>query len=264
MQPILNIALRASRQASEYINQTIDKNDPKPSETLANEKLLSHLEESLYQNFYDALKKANPTHFIVSMGETLDQIKDDSWQINRIHSPDHLLRKLPSCAYSLLHKHHGKSQNALLVSPFSNLEYTATRGSGATLNGRRIRCSATKSLDQAIIATNIFKPFSSSSDRHILADLSIELGAHVQQLLVSHCDALDIAMVASGQIDAAVLTNVNYQEVEAALLLCQEAGLLTGTFNGMPFSSKENKIIVANPKLFKSLAQRLNNFQTRI
>ena len=70
-------------------------------------------------------------------------------------------------------------------------------------------------------------------------------------------------MVASGQIDAAILTNVNYQEIESALLLCQEAGVLTGTFNGMPFSSKENKIIVANPKLFKGLVQRFNNFQTR-
>ncbi len=264
MQPILNIALRASRQASEYINQTIDKNDPKPTESLANAKLIAHLEESLYQNFYDALKKANPTHFIVSLGETLEQVKEDSWHINHIQSPDHLLRKLPSCAYSLLHKHQGKAQNALVVSPFSQLEYTATRGSGATLNGRRIRCSATKSLDQAVVATNLFKHFSSASEKHILADLSSELGSQTQQVLVNHCDLLDIAMVASGQIDAAVLINVNFQDIEPALLLCQEAGLLTGTFSGMPYSSKESKLIIANPKLFKLLAQRLNHFQTRL
>lgn len=264
MQPILNIALRASRQASEYIIQTIDKNDPKPSDTFANAKLVSHLEESLYQNFYDALKKANPTHFIVGLGETLEQVKEDSWQINPIHNSEHLLRKLPSCAFSILHKHQGKSQNALLSCPISNFEYTATRGSGATLNGRRIRCSATKSLEQAVVASNIFKPLNNSSDRHILADLAMELSTHAQQIVMNHCDALDIAMVASGQIDAAVLTNVNYQEVEAALLLCQEAGVLTGNFSGMPFSQKEDKLIVANPKLFKSLAQRLNSFQARI
>lgn len=264
MQPILNIALRASRQASEYIIQTIDKNDPKPSDTFANAKIIAHLEESLYQNFYDALKKANPTHFIVAMGETLEQIKEDSWQINHIHNPDHLLRKLPSCAFSLLHKHQGKSQNALLSCPISNFEYTATRGSGATLNGRRIRCSATKSLDQAIIASNIFKPLNHSSERHILSDLGMELSSHAQQIVMGHCDALDIAMVASGQIDAAVLTNVNHQEIEAALLLCQEAGVLTGNFSGMPFTSRENKLIVANPKLFKALAQRLNSFQSRL
>jgi len=264
MQPILNIALRASRQASEYIIQTIDKNDPKPCETYANAKLLSHLEESLHQNFYDALKKANPTHFIVGLGETLDKTKDDSWHINHIHNPDHLLRKLPSCAYSILHKHHGKAQNTLLVSPFSNLEFTGTRGSGAALNGRRIRCSSTKDLDQAVVATNVLKQFSTSNSKHIVADFANELGSQVQQVLSGYCDALDIAMVASGQIDAAILTNVNHQEIESALLLCQEAGVLTGTFNGMPFTAKEDKIIVANPKLFKGFVQRLNGFQDRI
>lgn len=263
MQPILNIALRASRQACEYITQTIDKNDPKPSESYANAKLLSHLEESLHQNFYDALKKANPTHFIIGFGETLEKTKDDSWQINNIHNPEHLLRKLPSCAFSLLHKHQGKPQNSLLVSPFSSLEFTATRGSGAALNGRRIRCSATKSLDEAVVATNTLKQFTEIQERHVLADFTSELSSQVKQVLASYCDALDIAMVASGQIDAAILTNVHYHEIESALLLCQEAGVLTGTFNGMPFSSKENKLIVANPKLFKGLVQRFNGFQTR-
>ncbi|MFT6029416.1 MAG: myo-inositol-1(or 4)-monophosphatase [Oleiphilaceae bacterium] len=264
MQPILNIALRASRQASEYIIQTIDKNDPKPSESYANAKLLSHLEESLYQNFYDALKKANPAHFIVGLGETLEKTKDDSWHINQIHNPEHLLRKLPSCAYSILHKHHGKALNTLLVSPFSNLEFTGTRGSGAALNGRRIRCSSTKDLNQAVVATNVFKQFATCNTKHQISDFANELGSQVQQVLSGYCDALDIAMVASGQIDAAILTNVNFQEVESALLLCQEAGVLTGTFNGMPFSAKEDKIIVANPKLFKGLVQRLNGFQERI
>ena len=159
--------------------------------------------------------------------------------------------------------HQGKSQNTLLVSPFSDLEFTATRGSGAALNGRRIRCSATKSLDQAVVATNALKQFTEAQERHVLADFTTELSSQVNQVLVGYCDALDIAMVASGQIDAAILTNVNYQEIESALLLCQEAGVLTGTFNGMPFSSKENKIIVANPKLFKGLVQRFNIFQTR-
>jgi myo-inositol-1(or 4)-monophosphatase len=158
----------------------------------------------------------------------------------------------------------GKSQNTLLVSPFSNLEFTATRGSGAALNGRRIRCSSTKNLDQAVIASNTLKQFSTSNEKHILSDFISELGSQVQQILVGYCDALDIAMVASGQIDAAVLTNVNFQEIESALLLCQEAGVLTGTFKGMPFSSKEDKIIVANPKLFKGLVQRLNGFQEKI
>jgi len=267
MQPILNIALRASRQTCEYINQSIDKNDPAQSDAHAHEKLLNHLEDTLFQNFFDCLKKANPTHFIVAPGETLSDVKDDSWHVNNIHNPSHLLRKLPSSAISLLHKHNGKAQNTLLVNPFSNDEYTASRGSGAALNGRRIRCTSTKSLGDAIVATNVLNQYAYHAEGHIVSDFMSELSANVNQVLIGNCNALDIAMVASGQIDAAVLTKVSAQEVEAALLLCQEAGVLCGTFSGGLFgaksSSNEEKLIVANPKLFKALVQRLNGYQTK-
>jgi len=264
MQPILNIALRASRQTREYINQIIDKNDPMQADEHANEKVLSHLEESLFQNFFDALKKANPTHFILAPGETLAEVKDDSWHINSFHNPEHLLRKLPSCAYSVVHRHQGKTQNALLVNPASGDEYTTSRGSGAALNGRRIRCTATKSLSHAIIATNTINQFSTHAEGHVISDFMTELSSSVAQILIGNCAALDIAMVASGQIDAAVLTNVDPSELEASLMLCQEAGVLSGTLNGGMFGAKEDKIIVANPKLFKALVQRLNGFQSKL
>ncbi|KZY33380.1 MULTISPECIES: inositol monophosphatase family protein [unclassified Oleiphilus] len=264
MKPILNIALRASRQACEYINQSIDKNDPNQSDPNANEKLVSHLESTLFQTFFDSLKKANPTHFIIAPDETPSDVKEDSWQVNGFHAPYNLLRKIPATAFSLVHKSSGKSQNALLVNPTNGDEYTASRGSGAALNGRRIRCTSPKSLAEATVAINTINQFDSPAESHVIADFISEVGSNVGQMQVSNCDALDVAMVAAGQIDAAILTKVNAKELEAALLLCQESGALTGTLNGGVFSDKEDKIIVANPKLFKALVQRFNTFQTRL
>lgn len=264
MKPILNIAVRASRQACEYINQSIDKNDPAQSDSSANEKLISHLEATLFQTFFDSLKKANPTHFIIAPDETPSDIKDDSWQINGFHAPYNLLRKIPNNAFSLIHKVSGKPQNALLVNPSNGDEYTASRGSGGALNGRRIRCTSPKSLADATIAINTINQFDSPAESHVIADFISEIGSNAGQMLVSNCDALDVAMVAAGQIDAAILTKVNAKELEAALLLCQEAGALVGTLNGGMFGPNEDKLIVANPKLFKSIVQRFNTFQTRL
>lgn len=263
MKPILNIALRAARQACEYINQNIDQNDLSLSDTQANVKLISHLEATLFQTFFDSLKKANPTHFIIAPNETPSEVKDDSWQVNSFHSPNNLLRKIPATAFSLVHKSSGKAQNALLVNPTNGDEYTASRGSGAALNGRRIRCTSPKSLSEATIAINTINQFD-SLDPNVVTNFINEVGNNVAQVQVTNCEALDIAMVASGQIDAAILTKVNANELEAALLLCQEAGALIGTLNGGVFNDKEDKLIVANPKLFKSLVQRFNTYQTRL
>jgi len=91
-----------------------------------------------------------------------------------------------------------------------------------------------------------------------------ELASSVYQTTISGCDALDIAMVASGQIEAAVLTKVESTFLDAPLLLCQEAGVLAGTFSGGMFSETEDKLVVANPKLFKALVQRLNTYQRKL
>jgi len=264
MQPILNIAIRASRQASEYINQTIDKNDPTQSDASANEKLLSHLEEVLFQTFFDSLKKANPTHYIVGPGETLAEPKEDSWHIYGIHNPAHLLRKLPSSAFSIVHKKNGKAQNALLVNPFTGDEFTASRGSGAALNGRRMRCSPLKRLEESIITTNVLNQLNTHAESHYISNFITELSTNASQVLLSSCDALDLAMVASGQIEAAILTNTKKSELDASLLFCQETGALSGSFSGGMFTENEDKIIVANPKLFKSLVQRLNIYQDKL
>jgi len=264
MQPILNIALRASRQSSEYINQLLDKQDPAQSDAHASEKMLSHLESTIFQNFFDNIKKSHPTHYLVEPGETLADVKEDSWHINSIHNPGHLLRKLPSCAYSVVHKHQGKTQDVLLANPFSGEEFTASRGGGAALNGRRIRCSSAKNLNTALVATNTWNQFSNHTTPHVITDFMTELTSSVYQTMINGCDALDIAMVASGQIEAAVLTKVDYQSLDASLLLCQEAGVLCGTLNGRLFSEGEDKLVVANPKLFKALVQRLNGYQGKL
>lgn len=263
MKPILNIALRTARQACEYINQNIDQNDPSQSDGSANAKLISHLEATLFQNFFDSLKKANSTHFIIAPDETPSEVKDDTWQVNSIHSPKNLLRKIPSTAFSLVHKSSGKAQNALLVNPTNGDEYTASRGSGAALNGRRIRCTSPKSLSEATVAINTINQFD-SLDHGVVSNFINEVGSSVGQVLVSNCEALDIAMVAAGQIDAAILTRVKASDLEASLLLAQEAGALIGTLNGGVFNDKEDKLIVANPKLFKTLVQRFNTFQARL
>ena len=264
MQPIVNIAVRAARQASEYITTNLDKHDSSQSDTNANQKLVAHLEETLHQIFFDSLKKANPNHFIIAPNETPTDDKEDSWKINQFHSAYNLIKRIPSTAFSAINKKSGKAQNTILVNPLNGDEFTASRGKGAALNGRRIRCNATKNLSDATIAINTINQINSFAESHIAGDFINEIATSSALISVSNCPALDVAMVASGQIDAAVLTKVDASELEPALLLCQEAGALIGTFNGGVFNDKQDKLIVANPKLFKGLVQRLNGYQNKL
>jgi len=264
MLPIMNIALRAARQANEYIVQAVDKRESNSADASADIKLLNHLEATLFQVLFDSLKPGYPTHYLAEPGETLASEKDDSWHIIGFDSASHLFKKLPTCTYSIVHRHQGKTQNTMVISPFTGNEFTATRGRGATLNSRRIRCTSAKSLAEASLGSNSINQFKNASQDHAIADFISELSNNVGQIYVSGNNTLDIAMVASGQLDAAVLTNSSIDTLEASLLLCQESGVLSGTLNGGLLKSGQGNIVAANPKLYKSLVQRFGGYEAKL
>ncbi|MFD2228844.1 inositol monophosphatase family protein [Alkalimarinus sediminis] len=264
MQPVINIALRAARQANEYILQTLDKQPVSFSDPEACAKQIKNLENTVYRVFFDALKKAYPAHHIGEPGEPLSSEHENSWSISRIHSPENMLRNLPFTGYSITCQQKGKIEHALFINPITDDEFSASRGHGAALNGKRIRVSDVRNLNQSLIASNILENTRNMSNPHVGMDLASELIQGTFNIRSTGCEAADLAYVAAGQLDAAVLTDIDMSELPGVLLICQEAGVLTGDFKGIPTAISTKRIIAANAKLFKSLIQKVHNYNARL
>ncbi len=264
MQPVINIALRAARQANEYILQTLDKQPVSFSDPEACTKQIEHIENTVYRVFFDALKKAYPTHYIAEPGEIISSEHENSWSISRIHSPENILRNLPFTGYSVTCQQKGKIEHAIFINPITDDEFSASRGHGAALNGKRIRVSDIKNLNQSIIASNVLENSRNMENAHVALDLTSELVKSSFSIRSTGCEAADLAYVAAGQLDATILTDVDMNELPAVLLICQEAGVLTGDFSGKPTTSSSKRIIAANAKLFKTLIQKVHNYNARL
>lgn len=256
MQPVINIALRAARQANEYIEHTLGQIEYSDSDRSKNAVQLQKLQEVVYKIFFDALKKAYPKHYIANQGEWHVNEKEHSWHISYFHSPENLMRKLPATGYSVVYKIKGKIEHAILVNPITGEEYAASRGHGASLNGKRIRALNTTDMSHSKIGSNLLSAAQKYESRHLIDDLAINIHQCSAGLQISDCYVIDIANVAAGKIEAAVLDQINIDDASAALLLCQEAGTLSGNFKGAPTSSNSKQLVIANPRLFKSLVQR--------
>ncbi|GEM_PF-1144344 len=265
MTPILNIALRAARQANEYIVQTIDKREPGALDSEADQQLLDHLETSLFQVLLDHLKRGYPTHYVAEPGETLAQDKDDSWQIHGFENITPFGRRFPGGSYSITHKQYGKTQHCLIVNPFTGDEYTAARGKGAAINSHRIRCTSTKSLADSVIATNVLNKLTGAATDHVKTDLLRDLAQSGSQVAITGNIIMDITLVAAGQADAVIVEDTDPAMLDGVLLLCQEAGTLSGTLSGgLVQEGRKGSLVVANPKLYKSIVQRLGGYDKKL
>ncbi|ARU56538.1 inositol-1-monophosphatase [Oleiphilus messinensis] len=266
MLPILNIAARTLRQASEFLQQVIERQEFVQEEPEMLAKKLLQIEKDIHRLFIQNIKKSFPEHYIAALGETdfSESDKETVWSLTPIHSGLNFAKGLPYTAISATCFVKGKAEHAIIINPTTGDEYAASKGRGASLNGKRIRVSSTKTVDQCLIATDaLFNPNMVSSP-HVRFDLYNSLSNNNFPLQQSNCPILDIANVAAGRIDAAVQLQPDVLDLQAAILICQEAGGLLGDLSGGGISSNSGQLVCANPKLFKSLLQKLYAFRDKV
>jgi len=145
--------------------------------------------------------------------------------------------------------------NAVIVDPVRREEFTASRGRGAQLNGRRIRVSNLGSLEGALLGTGI--PFKDHCDEK-LAPYSKTL-----ELLAGQCAgirragaaSLDLAYVAAGRLDAFWEMGLAPWDMAAGALLVREAGGLVADIDTSDNYLDSGNIVCGNPKCFKAVLQ---------
>jgi myo-inositol-1(or 4)-monophosphatase len=129
--------------------------------------------------------------------------------------------------------------------------FTASRGGGAQLDGRRIRVSKQVALDGALIGTG----FPYRSNARWIDEYLAMLKAVMQQtagIRRPGAAALDLAYVAAGRIDGFWELGLNPWDTAAGTLLITEAGGRIGTLTGEPYT-QGGHVVAGTPKVFDAL-----------
>jgi myo-inositol-1(or 4)-monophosphatase len=69
--------------------------------------------------------------------------------------------------------------------------------------------------------------------------------------------ALNLAYTAAGRLDGFFQIGLQQNEIEAGMLLLQEAGGLVGDFTGSTGYRTSGNLVAGNPKMFKALLQSI-------
>lgn len=265
MEPMLTIALRAARKAGELIERALERVDVVAFEEKGRNDFVTEIDQAAEKEIIYHLRKAYPDHTIV--GEETGRSQGDSdyeWVIDPLDGTTNFIHGIPHFAVSIACFYKGQVQHAVVLDPIKREEFTASRGKGAALNGRRIRVSSRKSLDGALIGTGI--PFNGYAFDNIMPYLAAlhEIAGKTAGIRRPGAASLDLAYVAAGRFDGFWEMNLQSWDIAAGLLLVKEAGGMVSDFRGGNDCMKSGNVVCATPKVFKPLLQIVGKHMGKI
>ncbi|MGK0500610.1 MAG: myo-inositol-1(or 4)-monophosphatase [Oceanicoccus sp.] len=257
MEPMLNIALRAARHAGEVVARAFEHVDTLEVKEKSANDYVTEIDQAAEKEVIYHISKAHPDHgFIGEEGGAQGNTDSDyQWIIDPIDGTTNFIHGIPHFAISIACLYKGQLEHGVILDPIRREEFTASRGKGSQVNGRRMRVSSRKSLDGALIGTGI--PFKSRSESHIPAyTKSLEAVAkQTAGIRRAGAASLDLAYVAAGRLDGFWEIGLNQWDIAAGVLLIRESGGLVADFNGDNSYMEKGNIVAGNPKCFKALLQ---------
>ena len=263
MQPMVNIALRAARLAAEQIARATERLDLIKSEQADVATFINDLCHQAERTIAHSIQKAYPHHSIVGDYSGLHKPVGEGptpcqWQVTPIDSIINFSNAVPSFALSLTGRINGKVTHALILNPITGDEFTASRGEGAQLNGKRLRVSNNKNLGGSLIGTGFLGRETDRSGLDIELSVLRELVQAGATPFNTGSVALNLDYTAAGRLDGFLQLGLNRDEQDAGLLLIQEAGGLVGDTAGGSNHRDCGKLVAGNPKMFKALVKTLH------
>ena len=257
MQPMANIALRAARQAADFIAQAFDRPDGRNIQAKARNDFVSDVDVAAERIIIEAIQATYPDHAIV--GEESGAVEQDSeytWIIDPLDGTLNFIQGIPHFAVSIGVQKGKHLEHGVIVDPIRHEEFVASRGHGAQLNGKRIRVSSRTKLAEAVLGTGI--PPGSIAKRldDYMASLT-EMTRQARGIRRAGSAALDLAYVAAGRTDGFWEMGLSRWDIAAGIVLVREAGGFVADLAGGEDYWNSGDIIVANPKMMRQMVQTL-------
>ena len=225
--------------------------------------LVTEADRSSEQLIREKLRSTFPSHGVYGEEGTRDRMDSEyRWYVDPLDGTTNFAHGFPAfCVVLGLERRppgltadaDGEMVAGVIYDPLRNEMFTAERGMGAWLNGRRIHVSRTSALQESLTATG-FPSRKRHENPNIHFYQQITLRSHGVRRAGSA--ALDMAYVACGRLDGFWEFNLNPWDTSAGFLLVEEAGGVVTHFDGKKFTLDSREVLATNG-LIQGEIQRL-------
>mgnify|MGYP001811670572 FL=1 len=253
MHPVLNVAVEAAHSAANIMRRQIQHVDAIPFEKKARHDYVTEVDKACEYEIVREIKRYYPEHsFLCEEGGASGE-SEVVWVIDPLDGTSNYMHGIPHFAVSIAQQVKGRTEHAVVYDPMRDEMFTASRGSGAYLNQKRIRVSARSGLDSAVLATAF--PFRQRNQLQSYARVFQAILSKIEDFRRAGTASLDLAWVAAGRLDGFFELGLQPWDVAAGTLIVREAGGVVIDWDGGDKVEEAGSILAAPFKLITPLRQ---------
>jgi myo-inositol-1(or 4)-monophosphatase len=245
MSQFLEVAIETAREAGAILRDEFDR--PKEISYKGEVDIVTESDRRSEALIISRLKKHFPGHAIIAEeGGRGGAHEKYCWHVDPLDGTTNFAHGYPCFAVSIGLAEDGEPVAGAVFNPVSDELFTAARGEGAYLNGKRIHVSPVEKLAQSLVATG----FPTHKRKR-----SANINYYWEYTLRSHgvrrdgSAALDLCSVACGRFDAFWEFNLNSWDTAAGVLLVREAGGMVTDLSGGPYHLGGPQLLSSNGRI---------------
>ena len=218
--------------------------------------LVTEIDQASERLIRRILRRATPDFGILGEEQGIDRPESGTrWIVDPIDGTNNFVHGLPFFGVSIGLEDEGAMQVGVIYDPMRRELFSAWRGGGACLNGRRIRVAPASRLARSLLATGFSSRFLRHDQPYLRWFQSVQRHSHGVRRLGS--TVLCLAAIASGRMEGFYEQDLWPWDMAAGMLLVTEAGGRVSDFRGRPPVLECGQLIASNGRIHSELLRRL-------
>jgi myo-inositol-1(or 4)-monophosphatase len=243
---MLAIAIEAAREAGRFLKQNVGKIKSIQMKGGEGKNLVTEIDKKSEEMIISILRKNFPSHDILAeeSGGAHGRTSAWRWVIDPLDGTTNYTHGFPVFSVSIGLEHEGELMLGVVYDPNFDELFSAERGKGAFLNGRRIEVSRVDALTRSLLVTGF--PYNISANPDHAVERFVDFLMEAQAVRRMGSAAIDLAYVAAGRYDGFWEVALQPWDMAAGALLVSEAGGMISGFDAKPFSIYTKQILASN------------------
>lgn len=254
----MNRYLEAAREAAQKAGRMLRENIDEFSEIFFKGAvdLVTNFDNQSQRIIFQHLSTCFPDHdFLAEEGLSKEKGAAFRWIIDPLDGTTNYVHSFPVFCVSIALEGKGEIVLGVVYDPMRDEMFSAVKGGGAFLNGKKIKVSSVDDLDKSLVATGF--PYDIRvSDVNNIVHFNNFL-PRAQDIRRCGSAAMDLCYVACGRFDGFWELKLMSWDTAAGALIAQEAGGRISDFKNHEFSIFGSEILATNGLIHQQMVDVL-------